>query len=337
MIIPEGAGPFPLVAVDHGTSGMGPGCGATLNHVYIDYLALPLVASGYAVVATDYQNLGVAEGTHPYAVGRAAADNTLDAIRAAQRLNQDALGGTLFTDELFIMGHSQGGHAALFAHQFFSTSGITGFRLLGDIPFAPAFGIPYGAGANIANGAQASNAVTVFTVMMLLGHGAYFGIPVTDWLTTDAATRLPEFAQTQCYSDFASSVTSNWRTHAALFTPEFRAAAGTCAFDGNPCPGFSPWAEDVYASTPGYFTSDVPVLMLLGGRDVEVGALSVACIQAALRRNNTPVRTCFYSSADHITVTINGMADVLGWMQGRRDGQDPDVCPATLTTTCPGF
>lgn len=67
------------------------------------------LAQGWAVVATDYVGLGTG-GTHPYLIGQAEGRSVLDSIRAAQQLAEADLSPTSV-----IWGHSQGGHAALWA------------------------------------------------------------------------------------------------------------------------------------------------------------------------------------------------------------------------------
>ena len=46
---------------------------------------------------------------HPYLIGTSAADSVLDAARAARALDKD------ISNKVIIAGHSQGGHAALWA------------------------------------------------------------------------------------------------------------------------------------------------------------------------------------------------------------------------------
>ena len=61
------------------------------------------------MVATDYRGLG-APGMHPYLVGDSEAEDVLDAARAAR-----ALVGRAASNEVAVLGYSQGGQAALFA------------------------------------------------------------------------------------------------------------------------------------------------------------------------------------------------------------------------------
>jgi pimeloyl-ACP methyl ester carboxylesterase len=67
------------------------------------------LARGWVIVATDYIGLGTA-GPHPYLIGQGEARSVLDSVRAARQLPQLSL-----QPETVIWGHSQGGHAALWA------------------------------------------------------------------------------------------------------------------------------------------------------------------------------------------------------------------------------
>lgn len=113
-------GPRPLVAWAHGTTGVERGCAPSLmKQPWAGIPALDrLIAEGYAVVATDYVGLGT-ETPHQYLVGRSAAYNVLDAIRAVHALDErdDVTEGDGLTDEVVVWGHSQGGQTTLFTGQ----------------------------------------------------------------------------------------------------------------------------------------------------------------------------------------------------------------------------
>ncbi len=70
-----------------------------------------LLLAGFAIAATDYPGMGV-EGPSSYLLGVSESNAVLDAARAARNLE-----GTDAGDRLLLWGHSQGGHAALFAAQ----------------------------------------------------------------------------------------------------------------------------------------------------------------------------------------------------------------------------
>ena len=106
------AGGWTIVAWAHGTTGIVPRCapslesdGGTGKIPEVEQL----IAEGHVVVATDYPGLGT-PGIHPYLVGESEGRAVLDSIRSARSL---LAGKTSETAAIF--GHSQGGHATLFA------------------------------------------------------------------------------------------------------------------------------------------------------------------------------------------------------------------------------
>lgn len=108
----------PLITVAHGTSGIAPGCGISQepfregsnDYFWWYFYMLPLVNAGYAVVMSDYGNLGV-PGVSNYIVMKGAAADVLNAARAA--VTVDPVG--IDASNMAILGHSQGGYNALSA------------------------------------------------------------------------------------------------------------------------------------------------------------------------------------------------------------------------------
>ena len=95
--IPAGKAPkggWPVIAWAHGTTGLNEICAPSRDteqgpeHGYIvviNNLLDGFIKKGYAVVASDYQGLGVA-GFHPFLQGIPTGRNTLDMVRAARVL-----------------------------------------------------------------------------------------------------------------------------------------------------------------------------------------------------------------------------------------------------------
>lgn len=103
-------GPRPVIGVGHGTVGIASRCAPSLSQRpftgSVTALAA-LVEQGWVAVTSDYAGMGTA-GPNPYLVGKAEAHNVLDAVRAAH----DVLD---LSPKTLLMGHSQGGHAVLWA------------------------------------------------------------------------------------------------------------------------------------------------------------------------------------------------------------------------------
>lgn len=109
------AGARPVVAWNHGTTGVARGCAPSLRADAATRWAIPALEDaldrGWVVVATDYAGQG-APGVFPYLIGKGEARSTLDGVLAAQEVE-----GLALAPELVVWGHSQGGHAALWAAQ----------------------------------------------------------------------------------------------------------------------------------------------------------------------------------------------------------------------------
>jgi uncharacterized membrane protein HdeD (DUF308 family) len=107
------AGPRPVIAWAHGTTGVATQCAPTLLPSRWNADVVPgidqVLGRGWVIVATDYPGLGT-PGPHPYLIGQGAARSMLDSVRAARQLPQLSL-----QHATVIWGHSQGGHAALWA------------------------------------------------------------------------------------------------------------------------------------------------------------------------------------------------------------------------------
>jgi uncharacterized membrane protein HdeD (DUF308 family)/acetyl esterase/lipase len=113
------ARPVPLIAWAHGTVGVARACAPSLGPNAISTEGMPamdaLARNGWGMVATDYIGQGT-EGNFPYLIGQGEGRSVLDAVRAAHQVD-----GLDLASETVIWGHSQGGHAALWAGQLAPT------------------------------------------------------------------------------------------------------------------------------------------------------------------------------------------------------------------------
>jgi hypothetical protein len=116
------AGPRPVIAWEHATTGLLQKCMPSL-------LSMPskgvpwrdrIVMAGWVVVATDY-SFAEKGGPHPYLIGEGEARAALDSVRAARQMPELTL-----DKRTVIWGYSQGAHAALW-------TGIVGPRYAPDL------------------------------------------------------------------------------------------------------------------------------------------------------------------------------------------------------------
>jgi pimeloyl-ACP methyl ester carboxylesterase len=116
------AGPRPVIAWEHGTTGLLQKCMPSL--LSMSTKGIPerdrIVMAGWVVVATDY-SFAEKGGPHPYLIGEGEARAALDSVRAARQMSE-----LMLDKRLVVWGHSQGGHAALW-------TGIVGPRYAPDL------------------------------------------------------------------------------------------------------------------------------------------------------------------------------------------------------------
>jgi dienelactone hydrolase len=135
FFVPRGAPPqngWPVIALAHGTVGIGNNCGPSRqpNLQGYGFLVQELLESNYAVALTDYEGLGES-GSHPYLEPRTAAFNTIDAVRAMRNLTPNA------STRWVAIGYSQGGQAVWVANELNSYY-AGGLQLQGTVALAPA-------------------------------------------------------------------------------------------------------------------------------------------------------------------------------------------------------
>ena len=140
--VPKGKPPkggWPVITWAHGTTGVADICApsrdgldpsAITGESYINNDLNAWLRAGYAVLRTDYEGLGT-PGKHPYLIGTSEGRSVVDIVAAARQLDPN------ISKRYLISGHSQGGHAALFAAGL-ASSWQPKLKLRGTVAFAPA-------------------------------------------------------------------------------------------------------------------------------------------------------------------------------------------------------
>lgn len=190
---PTGSQGAPVVAWVHGTTGSTEGCAPSLlEHPFVAG-AMPSVdgvlAQGWAVVATDYVGLGT-KGPHGYLVGGSEGRSVLDAIRAAQELDEAHLGA-----QTAIWGHSQGGHASLWAGSL-ASSYAPELDIVGVASLSPASDLP-----GLLAGLTQTRIGSVFGAFMITSYAAvYDDVALRDYVRPGARILVGEAAK-RCLTD----------------------------------------------------------------------------------------------------------------------------------------
>ena len=113
IAVPDGLPkPAPLLAFHHGTVV----ARQRVPSVHgFDLVSMGLGSSGYVTVLPDYLGLGVSEGLHPYVHAKSLSTASVDMLRAARAFcNQKDID---LSDQLFLMGYSEGGYATMAVHR----------------------------------------------------------------------------------------------------------------------------------------------------------------------------------------------------------------------------
>ncbi|MGU3583158.1 alpha/beta hydrolase family protein [Rhodococcus sp. C26F] len=310
VAIPEGEAPdggWPVISWAHGTTGVGDACAPSADmpggpaHSYVGRTTAMLdrwVADGYAVVQTDYEGLGT-PGGHPYMNGDSAAAGVVDIVRAARQLDPDI--GTRWV----VMGHSQGGHAALYAAAR-GEERAPELELQGAVAFAPGSRTSETA-EYYATAGPAIGPALGFLPVLLLGAQAADPSIDADAMLTDASRPLLDAARTGCMDDI-------------------REVASTVPVDQV----FAPDADleslrEYYAGQEVEpLTLTVPTLVVQGTDDVLVSRPVTDQVTAALCDNGADLAYRVYDGADHRAVLEESFDDVRAFVDGVRAGQAQD-------------
>ncbi|WEK28255.1 MAG: lipase family protein [Candidatus Pseudomonas phytovorans] len=209
LFIPKGkapAGGWPVASWGHGTVGVADICApswAGRSYRDVQYLNRWL-EEGYAIVATDYQGLGV-PGGHPLLNNRMAAYGILDAAKAV------VAGVPGLADKVLIIGQSQGGAGAFAAGAYAAT-------------YAPKLGVKgsIGTGVIYTIGAKNVGEQDQDKVDPALAYGFYTLLAAQQYdpsidprdFYTDKALPLFEQARTSCLSSLVSDVVGTGLTPA---------------------------------------------------------------------------------------------------------------------------
>jgi dienelactone hydrolase len=302
LSLPKGKPPkggWPIITYAHGTTGSADACAPTRGYDPGDLTsyAFPLLRkwlkAGYAVVRTDYDGLGT-PGVHQYLVGESEGRSVLDAVRAARAFSPK------LSKRFVIAGHSQGGHASLFAAAA-AAHYVPELKLRGTVAFAPAshlkaqfkviMGVPNaggGLGGIVALGLRA-----IDTVDPSLG--------VPGLLTPRAAALYPQ-TRTRCYD--------------ALSKPD--------SFGGVPLDqlldrskDLTPLLTAIGENDPEHLRPRTPVRIEQGTADTTVFATFSKQLADEYAANNVKVVYRTYPGVSHGGVVDAAASDVTSWISTR--------------------
>ncbi|WP_422504997.1 lipase [Stenotrophomonas sp. GZD-301] len=202
------AGGWPVVSWAHGTQGVSDRCAPSVSgpqRPERDGRFLDLfLATGHAVVASDYQGLG-SPGEHAFLHGATAGRNIVDMVKAAHAFARRLPSGQQLSTRWVSVGHSQGAAAAVVAGHQASTQGQAALNYRGTF----GTGTPVGVDASAAlmepdNLIPYPGPINAYHAYMLLGLLQIE--PAIDTVLTDAGRQRLALGRQLCLAELATAL-----------------------------------------------------------------------------------------------------------------------------------
>ncbi|MGM3274613.1 lipase family protein [Ralstonia sp. 24A2] len=346
VAIPKGPTPrggWPIVSWAHGTVGSADRCAPSMDS---DLLGLPelhrkinraphvmlnaFLKAGWAVVMTDYEGLGTA-GPHPYLNGPSEGRGVLDIVRATHEYG--ATHGIEFSEKFAVVGHSQGGHAALWAaHLQEGANKWIPEKLVGVAAIAPAPN-PYFLQFLPSNAAQDPTKEPSLPFLPLAILGAQRGDPdisLTNILTPEGLNVFKSSVDSYCRVELSGS--ELWgKNPDSLFNKPFP----------NLIPPILPWPKlgaQLNEMDPNQKV-DVPIRISQASEDERVPVTATRPLVAQLENKNGKSSVCYKEYGKLPTPKHEGYIDVhfqtitadtkamVDWLRIKFDGKGQEDCP----------
>jgi len=275
-------------------------------------MANGLLDAGYLVVATDYEGLGT-PGRHPYIVGESEARGVLDIVRVAQTFpNANA------SKRFAVWGHSQGGHAAMFAGHIAKTY-TPELELVADVAGAPPSQLL------LLNSALQQSPFKHYIAMVAAAMNAAYGdqrADLTQVLTPEGIAFLDN-VDTKCSGDLATSA-------AGLdFTKLQKADPATVPA----------WNQLLKDNDPGSFTTPIsaPLLIIHGGNDEQIPVVSSSVLFDQLCKIGQVEQRWVFAGQSHAGVIVPSFSSMVTWIGDRFAGKpmpDPLLPAGAVVQSC---
>lgn len=318
IFVPTASAPVggrPVIAWAHGTTGVAPRCAPSLRHGG-GATSIPgfdrFIDAGYVVTATDYPGLGTAN-PHPYLVGESEGVAVLDSVRAAQNLTEAQA-----TTSFAVWGHSQGGHAALFAGQL-APSYAPELKLVGVAAAAPATELRDLLQHDI--GGVAGNVLAAMAVVSWSQVYASQGLTQSQMLNT-AAIPSARLIADNCIESSDQLLVD--LPSAEVLKVGFK---GIDKSDHSWTPP-SEWEAPLQQNTPGATRIGVPVLINQGTADTVVWPGVTTHWVNGQCQAGVILAEKVYDGLTHLNIATTSAGDTSAWFAARFAGE-----PAT--STCP--
>jgi pimeloyl-ACP methyl ester carboxylesterase len=295
-----GGGNRPVLSWAHGTVGLADRCTPSKQPLGPFEAALAaLLAKGWVVAATDYEGLGP-PGRHPYLAGVSEGRGVLDVIRAARQIPQARAG-----NRALLWGHSQGGHAVLFAAQL-AARWVPETKVVGTVAGAPPSELP------LLTTALKGGAFQGYIAMAAAGLNAAYPKAALSPVLTPKGLELLAVVDRGC-------------------TDEIFRVFNTVGFDEviKADPMTVPaWKAVLEANDPGHVKLPMPLLVIHGEADEQIPPVASQALVGRLCGLGQVAERRTYPGMGHAEVIAPSFVPMVAWMGDRLAGR-----PAV--STCP--
>ena len=303
IAVPDAAAPAggrPVVSWGHGTVGIADVCAPSKSPVssLMVNFGNQILDAGYIMASTDYEGLGT-PGRHPYIVGESEARGVIDIVRAARNLEAAEA-----SPDWLVWGHSQGGHAALFAGQL-AESWAPELNLVGTVAGAPPSQL------KLVYQALKGSRYRYYLLMAGVGmEAAYDTVDLTDVVTPLGMSKL-DVVDTGCTEEIYEAYKDD-------------ATEDLVKADPYTVPA---WRELIDEQEPGTVRTDVPILMIHGGDDEQIPVVSSQLLLDRMCGLDQVVVRRVYPDRSHSGVIAPSFPAMLEWIDDRFEGQPaPNDC-----------
>jgi hypothetical protein len=294
VIAPPGAagpGGRPVVVWGHGSAGLADRCAPShggLMGAFGPWLG-GLLQQGVVLAATDYQGLGT-PGLARSVIGLSAGHAVLDVARAARGLDGAGASGRVVLD-----GHSEGGHAVLWAAEL-AAAYAPELQVLGVAATAP--GAELAATLKLAR--DRPTTVTSGAMLIVVAWSDAYRLPLD--VLTPAGRKAVDRVRSTCLEELAKDPEQVAVRPADLLTTP-------------------PWPALLARNTPGHAATPAPILLAQGADDDRVTPAATRALVQRLCRLGDTVELRTWRDVGHFDIPKVAAADVAAWIGDRLAGR----------------
>jgi alpha-beta hydrolase superfamily lysophospholipase len=294
VVVAPGAAPpggRPVVVWGHGSAGLADRCAPSRGGVMGAFGRWHggLLQQGFVVAATDYQGLGT-PGLARSVIGLSAGHAVLDVARAARGLDGAGASG-----RVVLNGHSEGGHAVLWAAELAATYAPE-LQVLGVATSAPGGELA----TTLKTATDRPTTVTSGAMLIAVAWSDAYRVPLD--VLTPAGRKAVGRVRSTCLEELAKDP-----EHPAVRLGDLLTTP--------------PWPALLARNTPGHAATPAPILLAQGADDDRVTpAATRALVQRLCRRGDT-VELRTWRDTGHFDIPKVAAADVAAWIGDRLAGR----------------